>query len=519
MVEPRKSQAEHARLFMEETQQRIKKSQGERLIAAKAVLEKKQAQKGRGKASEKSAYVRAYLACSDCVAFIPKEELTTEICVGAVTTSPTAISFIPEKFRTEALSYAALEACMAVYKTEGYSDQVDRIIEVLQGCVQTEELCLKAISQASHAHANKFSICGLLGVIHDQTEAICEKAVMELPYEVIFIRPENMKEEYADIPLGNTAGRAIEYLDLTEDRCLKAVGQGGHNLKFMLDIFYDKSLEVDADKICVTALRKTGLSLLEIPKEFLTKDLCSIAVQQHIGALRFVPDEFITKELFDEIVAVGAQNKQVLINGKYKSAGDVFFRDYWSRMSEKAICAFLQVTKHGLSYIPKQEITKRECQKALRCSSTSITDIPDQFLTVDICTEFLKKYAKEPHRSIGIAPTRFRRAASVALKDDGTLLALCPEAVLTEGFIKTALKQNVYAYRSVPESFQTEKIQMEAISAKPELLRDTVHPTANAIRCALNSEADYAAVEPYIQGLSGEEVFDILEEFGISLRN
>ena len=31
MVEPRKSQAEHARLFMEETQQRIKKSQGERL--------------------------------------------------------------------------------------------------------------------------------------------------------------------------------------------------------------------------------------------------------------------------------------------------------------------------------------------------------------------------------------------------------------------------------------------------------------------------------------------------------
>jgi len=125
MVEPRKSQAEHARLFMEETQQRIKKSQGERLIAAKAVLEKKQSQKGRGKASEKSAYVRAYLACSDCVAFIPKEELTTEICVGAVTTSPTAISFIPEKFRTEALSYAALEACMAVYKTEGYSDQVD----------------------------------------------------------------------------------------------------------------------------------------------------------------------------------------------------------------------------------------------------------------------------------------------------------------------------------------------------------------------------------------------------------
>lgn len=105
------------------------------------------------------------------------------------------------------------------------------------------------------------------------------------------------------------------------------------------------------------------------------------------------------------------------------------------------------------------------------------------------------------------------------MKDDGTLLALCPEAVLTEGFIKTALKQNVYAYRSVPESFQTEKIQMEAISAKPELLRDTVHPTANAIRCALNSEADYAAVEPYIQGLSGEEVFDILEEFGISLRN
>ena len=491
MVEPRKSQAEHARLFMEETQQRIKKSQGERLIAAKAVLEKKQSQKGRGKASEKSAYVRAYLACSDCVAFIPKEELTTEICVGAVTTSPTAISFIPEKFRTEALSYAALEACMAVYKTEGYSDQVDRIIEVLQGCVQTEELCLKAISQASHA--NKFSICGLLGVIHDQTEAICEKAVMELQYEVIFIRPENMKEEYADIALGNTAGRAIEYLDLTEDRCLKAVGQGGHNLKFMLDIFYDKSLEVDADTICVTALRKTGLSLLEIPKEFLTKDLCSIAVQQ--------------------------QNKQVLINGKYKSAGDVFFRDYWSRMSEKAICAFLQVTKHGLSYIPKQEITKRECQKALRCSSTSITDIPDQFLTVDICTEFLKKYAKEPHRSIGIAPTRFRRAASVALKDDGTLLALCPEAVLTESLIKTALKQNVYAYRSVPESFQTEKIQMEAIPAKAELLRDTVHPTANAIRCALSSEADYAAVEPYIQGLSGEEVFDILEEFGIPLKN
>ena len=55
MVAPRKSQAEHARLFMEETQQRIKKSQGERLIAAKAVLEKKQSQKGRGKASEKSA--------------------------------------------------------------------------------------------------------------------------------------------------------------------------------------------------------------------------------------------------------------------------------------------------------------------------------------------------------------------------------------------------------------------------------------------------------------------------------
>ena len=40
MVEPRKSQAEHARLFMEETQQRIKKSQGERLIAQRLSLRK-----------------------------------------------------------------------------------------------------------------------------------------------------------------------------------------------------------------------------------------------------------------------------------------------------------------------------------------------------------------------------------------------------------------------------------------------------------------------------------------------
>ena len=150
MVEPRKSQAEHARLFMEETQQRIKKSQGERLIAAKAVLEKKQSQKGRGKASEKSAYVRAYLACSDCVAFIPKEELTTEICVGAVTTSPTAISFIPEKFRTEALSYAALEACMAVYKTEGYSDQVDRMTGLPNFFLTASERYARQPSGISH---------------------------------------------------------------------------------------------------------------------------------------------------------------------------------------------------------------------------------------------------------------------------------------------------------------------------------------------------------------------------------
>lgn len=519
MQKPRTSRAEFARTIRASRMRLIREKQELRLADAETVLEKKKGTKARGRYASKSVYERACIESPDCIAFFPTEELTPEICMRTVMTAPTAISFIPKKFRTEELSRAALEACDVVYKKENEDNRADHIMEVLQSCEQTEALCLQAISQMPYDKNSSVS-CGFLSVIHDQTDAICKAAAQRMPYEVMFIRPENLKEEYIDIAIEHSDGDVIELLDLTEERCLKAVAQRGSNLSYMQDMFYNEALGIDARKVCLTALENNALSLRHIPKEFRSEEFCSFAVQQEIGALADVPDELITKELFDKIVESGTYAQKIRVAGEEECvpAGHWCLSEYWSRMSEDTICAFLRETEHGLKYIPEHKITKRECFESLRCSSTSAVDIPDTRLSADLSTAFLKRFEEEHLSHDKITPSCFRRVASAALRSDGMLLALCPERVFTEGFVKIAVKQNADAYRLVPKTFQTEKVQVQAISENAELLRDTAHPTSSAIRCALSSDADYAAVEPYLRDLSGEEVCNALEEFGVSLR-
>ena len=85
----------------------------------------------------------------------------------------------------------------------------------------------------------------------------------------------------------------LRYVDtnyLTYDMCMSAVKRYGYSLS-------DIPVQLMTPELCTAAVRQNGFVLGTVPKSFITYDLCFIAIQETGWALKYVPTKFRTVEL------------------------------------------------------------------------------------------------------------------------------------------------------------------------------------------------------------------------------
>jgi DNA-directed RNA polymerase subunit RPC12/RpoP len=72
--------------------------------------------------------------------------------------------------------------------------------------------------------------------------------------------------------------------------CLAAVQKNGLALM-------DVPRELKTAELCLAAVKNNGMALYYVPKELKTPEICLAAVAQSSGALEYVPEELITAEI------------------------------------------------------------------------------------------------------------------------------------------------------------------------------------------------------------------------------
>ena len=158
-MESKSLMQQYAERKLTETMSFIAEKRRDRLSAARVTWSK----------LAKDKPLTAAVANQDCVAFLPKEKLSEEICEAVLEMSPLSISFIPEEMRTEQMSYTALNAYKKYAKTDRTSG-VWQIVEILSAGVQTENICLLAAKQTRIFGVQMALACGLLGVCKYRTD-------------------------------------------------------------------------------------------------------------------------------------------------------------------------------------------------------------------------------------------------------------------------------------------------------------------------------------------------------------
>lgn len=507
---------ECAQQFLDELMQRIRKSQEVRRANAKELWEK--ADKKRGD-KRQEAITKALYKNPDCIAFFPRESLTQEICLLAVQKSPLSISFIPEEFRTEKLSRIAVTQAT---RGNGGPWSTDMLAELVLECKQTVEVC-KLVSEHIMITRACGSLFGILGVVKEQTEDICKEVLTYLPWEINFVRPENMKPYYIDISIKSSCGNSIQIMDKTEALCRRAVELKGSILQYITDYIFDEKNHVDAESICFAAVRTTGIAIQFVPKEKRSEQMCLTAVKRNASALQYVPDDILSTSFLDKVVNIyqdrPSTESQVYVNGEVIRLAAYLLTDMQEKLSEKAFRYCISKADHALSLISEERITEEYCYLALQHSFREIAHIPGKFYTADICTAFLKGYAEDIKKwknvDMRIAVPTFRKAARPALEKDGMLLRLCPDHCISAALAKVAVKQNADALQYVPVEVQTEDIQLLAVRKKPAIMQSIKAPSDAVIEATLKSPTESSFVLPLATGKSGQEVYDILEELGM----
>ena len=194
---------------------------------------------------------------------------------------------------------------------------------------------------------------------------------------------------------------------LTREICELAVKQDGLSLCYVPD-------KLKTPALCEIAINQNGMSIEWIPEKYLTKELCELAVNQNGMALEYVPNELISKGMCQVAVQ---QN------------GNALYHVPANIMTEE-LCE-IAVKQNGLSLlcVPKKLRTKELCEIAVKRNGMALEYVPAQLKIKEIC--------------------------KMAVKQDGKALLWVPIKLRTKELCELAVKQNIYALKFVPDELKT----------------------------------------------------------------
>lgn len=179
----------------------------------------------------------------------------------AVALDGEAISLIPESRLTE-------ELCVEAINTGTNRDI--HVIELIKN--QTEAMCLASVLASP----------GTISCCHVLTEKVCLAALHE-DYSVFNKIPKEFQTREVSLTALYASPNTARWLrnDFNEDFYVQACEMDGTLLMYFKD-------EIKSSRVCMAAVKQHWRSLGYVPKHLLTEEICILAYNQNIQALRFL---------------------------------------------------------------------------------------------------------------------------------------------------------------------------------------------------------------------------------------
>jgi len=215
----------------------------------------------------------------------------------------------------------------------------------------------------------------------------------------------------------------------------------------------------------LAAVRRDGLLLEYVPKEFKNAELCLEALWRDGSALQYVPENLKTAELCLEAC-------------KAKIGANDGFDDRVSALeyvpdglkTPEVCMAAIRQCEFAHRYIPKTFWNAQTCMEAARLNGWILLQVvPENLRTAELYMEAVRSNGY----ALRFVPKNLRTAGLCmeAMKRDGFSLADIPEEFMTAQICLDAVRRDDYEFAYLPEKFKTPEICREAVARRARALR------------------------------------------------
>ena len=186
-----------------------------------------------------------------------------------------------------------------------------------------------------------------------------------------------------------------------------------------------------------------------VSEEFLSEEICIIAVKQHIDALKLIDKKYHSTNIYKEALLTNPhsfkcftfQNEELCMLAVKGYCGNI---QYIEEQSD-AVCEYVikNCSSMYFSLFIKNK-TKKMYQLAVEQMKIHLGEVPFDFLTYDMCVS--------------------------AIKNNGLELQYVTPDIITYDLCVSAIKNNGLALRYVPDIYRTYEIQIMAVKQNPDCL-------------------------------------------------
>jgi hypothetical protein len=189
-------------------------------------------------------------------------------------------------------------------------------------------------------------------------------------------------------------------------------------------------------ELCLESIVQHGWNIKYVSKEFQTQELADIACESSCWAIKHVLDEFKTYENCIKSVERNGETIQFVPRGL---------------IDEKMCIAALTSKYKCLEYIPKEFITQELCTLAVKSDGENIQHVPEEFLSTEIAFLAISSSGNR-HSSTSMA---------------GGNIRFIPSKYITKELIIESLKDTPTIYCRIPKECITEEIEDIALDISP----------------------------------------------------
>ena len=211
-------------------------------------------------------------------------------------------------------------------------------------------------------------------------------------------------------------------------------------------------------ELCELAVKQNGRALRYVPLEYKTEELCKLAIQEDGWSLKYIPDELKTLELYE-----------------------------------------LAVQKNGMAlyHVPDELRTKKIYEMAVQQNGASLGYISTELRTKELC----EIAVKQDGWFLDCVPIKLRtkELCELAIRQNGMALIHIPKEFRTPKLCKLAIQQNVNALSHVPIELRTKKICEMAVQQNSEAFQFVIDKFKDELKHYVTDEVKHCVKDEIIE--------------------